>query len=114
MILAGDLNTDDDLVETGTGSAADEEPYAPITDAGFVERSVDVPGIADDRYACCYHNPDIDDPLDFFDHNVDHVMTDTRAVRLARSYVTGNDVMTPDGLWPSDHGGVVSVLKVPR
>jgi endonuclease/exonuclease/phosphatase family metal-dependent hydrolase len=114
VILAGDLNTDDDLVETGTGSAADEEPYALITDAGFVERSVDVPGVADDRYACCYHNPEIDDPLDFFDHNVDHVMTDTRAIRLARSYVTGNDVMTPDGLWPSDHGGVVSVLKVPR
>lgn len=114
VILAGDLNSDDELVETGTGSQADEGPYELITDAGFVERSVDVPGIPEDRYACCFHNPGIDDPLDFFDHNVDHVMVDKPAIRLVRSYVTGDSFMTPDGLWASDHGGIVSVLKFRR
>jgi hypothetical protein len=36
------------------------------------------------------------------------------ALRTHRAYVTGNDPneRTPSGLWPSDHGGVVSTLQV--
>jgi hypothetical protein len=113
VVLLGDLNTDDDLLETDPGAIpADEEPYAVITGAGFVERSVDVPGVVDDEFACCY--PEMDDPEAVFDHNVDHVMVDTPSIKLINSFVTGDDGMTPDGLWPSDHGGVVSVLKMKR
>jgi endonuclease/exonuclease/phosphatase family metal-dependent hydrolase len=113
VVLLGDLNTDDELVETDPGAIpADEEPYALITERGWLERSIDVPGLEDDRFACCY--PEMDDPLAVFDHNVDHVMVDTPSIRLVRSFVTGDDEMTPDGLWPSDHGGVVSVLKMRR
>jgi endonuclease/exonuclease/phosphatase family metal-dependent hydrolase len=113
VVLLGDLNSDDDLVETDPGAIpADEEPYALIRSAGFVERSVDVPGIVDDEFACCY--PEMDDPDAIFTHNVDHVMVDTPSIGLVRSFVTGDDGMTPDGLWPSDHGGIVSVLKMRR
>ena len=60
--------------------------------------------------SCCYD--DIFDPNSVLDHTVDHVLTKP-ALRTQRAYVTGNDVneRTPSGLWPSDHGGVVSTLK---
>jgi endonuclease/exonuclease/phosphatase family metal-dependent hydrolase len=87
VVLAGDLNTDDDLVELGEGSADDEEPYAVLTtdpdgppDPGeqnripFEERSFDEPGFPDPLYSCCYHTQTIDDPADTFDHTVDHIM----------------------------------------
>ena len=107
VILAGDLNTDDDLVELGEGSAADEEPYAVLTtDPDFVpedppdpeengpripfeERSFDEPGFPDPLYSCCYHTDTIDDPADT------------------------SDMTAPPRLWPSDHGGVVSTLRFP-
>ena len=60
--------------------------------------------------SCCYD--DIFDPNSVFDHTVDHVLTKP-ALKTKRAYVTGNDPAerTPSGLWPSDHGGVVSTLK---
>lgn len=62
--------------------------------------------------SCCYPSP-LDDPSYRFDHTVDHVLVKPRVKRL-RAFVTGNDPaqMTPSGLWPSDHGGVVSTLRL--
>ena len=62
-------------------------------------------------HSCCYS--DIFDPTDRFDHTVDHVMTKP-GLKTLRAYVTGNDPdeRTPSGLWPSDHGGVVSTLQL--
>ena len=59
---------------------------------------------------CCYS--DIFDPAAVLDHSVDHVMTKP-ALKTKQAYVTGTDPRerTPSGLWPSDHGGVVSTLK---
>jgi hypothetical protein len=64
-------------------------------------------------HSCCYSN--MLDPNEVFDHTVDHVMTKP-ALRTRRAYVTGNDrsQRTPSGLWPSDHGGVVSQLELGR
>jgi hypothetical protein len=50
-----------------------------------------------------------------FDHTVDHILTKP-PLRTHKAYVTGNDPSerTPSGLWPSDHGGVVATLHIPK
>jgi hypothetical protein len=49
------------------------------------------------------------------DHQLDHILVDDPMIKLVRSSVTGTD---PDkrigGLWPSDHGRVVSRLKITK
>lgn len=65
-------------------------------------------------HSCCFPSA-LDDPAFEFDHTVDHVLVKPR-VRLAgrRPFITGDNPrqMTPSGLWPSDHGGVVSTLRL--
>ena len=59
VVLVGDLNSDDEIVETlgdTPGHQADELPYAAIVDAGLEERSYDglnTDGV-DELYSCCF------------------------------------------------------------
>ena len=55
------------------------------------------------------------DPADGFTHTVDHVLTKP-GLKTKRAFVTGDDPaeMTPSGIWPSDHGGVVSRLQLKK
>jgi endonuclease/exonuclease/phosphatase family metal-dependent hydrolase len=102
VVLVGDLNSDDDSVH-----GRDRLAFREITEAGFLERQTRA-------FSCCY-SAVLNDPNERFDHTVDHVMVDTSKIKLGRSFVTGDDPdrRTASGLWPSDHGGVVSVLHVP-
>ena len=61
--------------------------------------------------SCCYSS--LFDPALTFDHTVDHVLTKP-GLKTTRAFVTGNKASerTPSGLWPSDHGGVVSTLRL--
>ena len=63
--------------------------------------------------SCCYPSS-LDDSSYLFDHTVDHVLVKPGVKRAGRAFVTGDDPgeMTPSGLWPSDHGGVVSTLRL--
>jgi hypothetical protein len=63
--------------------------------------------------SCCYDS--LFDPNAVFDHTVDHVLTKP-GLRTLRAFVTGDDAdeRTASGLWPSDHGGVVSRLRLRR
>jgi hypothetical protein len=66
------------------------------------------------RQTCCY--PDVFESAigDYrFDHTVDHVMAKPK-LRQVDSYVTGSDpsVTGPGGVVASDHGGLVSKLKL--
>lgn len=97
IVLAGDLNSD-----RRAKAPEDRLAYRAVTRAGFVRR-------ATSRHACC-NPPELTNPRPAFDHTVDHILTKPR-LPLRRSYVTGNTVRTPSGLWPSDHGGIVSVLR---
>ncbi|MGI8460658.1 MAG: endonuclease/exonuclease/phosphatase family protein [Solirubrobacterales bacterium] len=103
VVLIGDFNSDDDSVK-----GDDRLAYAALTKAGFLERQAAA-------FACCY--PSMTDPSLKFDHQVDHVLVNSKKIGLAKkkSFVTGNDKgeMTPSGLWPSDHGGVFSALLFP-
>jgi endonuclease/exonuclease/phosphatase family metal-dependent hydrolase len=103
-ILVGDLNS---------GIARHNEPERPGDDLAF--RALDDFGMNDNGavQSCCYD--DLFDPNAVFDHTVDHVLTKPR-LRTLRAFVTGDDAgeRTASGLWPSDHGGVVSRLRLRR
>jgi endonuclease/exonuclease/phosphatase family metal-dependent hydrolase len=102
VILVGDLNS---------GVARHNEPEQPGDDLAF--KAFQRFGMKDDgaRQSCCYD--DLFDPDARFDHTVDHVLT-RPGLKKVRARVTGDDrsERTPSGLWPSDHGGVVSRLRL--
>jgi endonuclease/exonuclease/phosphatase family metal-dependent hydrolase len=102
VILVGDLNS---------GIARHNEPERPGDELAF-EALADF-GMHDNGavQSCCYGN--LFDPAAVFDHTVDHVLTKPRLV-TKRARVTGDDAQerTPSGLWPSDHGGVVSTVRL--
>jgi endonuclease/exonuclease/phosphatase family metal-dependent hydrolase len=100
VILLGDLNSDDDTVVPD-----DQKAYRALLAAGFTERSTD------DPLSCCVSDLFTSPPSEF-DHQVDHVMTDQtpKRVRLVTSSVVG--LAQVDGIYPSDHAGVVSKLKL--
>jgi endonuclease/exonuclease/phosphatase family metal-dependent hydrolase len=102
VILVGDLNS---------GIAKHKEPEQPGDDLAF--RALAGFGMKDNGavQSCCYDS--LFDPDAIFDHTVDHVLTKP-GLKTERAFVTGNDRSrrTASGLWPSDHGGVVSRLRL--
>jgi endonuclease/exonuclease/phosphatase family metal-dependent hydrolase len=102
VILVGDLNS---------GIARHNEPEQPGDDLAF--RALATFGMHDNGavQSCCYS--DLFDVNAAFDHTVDHVLTKPK-LKTIRAFVTGNkkSERTPSGLWPSDHGGVVSTLRL--
>jgi endonuclease/exonuclease/phosphatase family metal-dependent hydrolase len=96
-ILVGDLNSGPKLPKP-----EDRPPYQAIARAGFKEARTT-------KAQCCFNDDLVSGR---WDHIVDHVMARPK-VKLVRSFVTGTE-KTPSGRRPSDHGGVVSVLRVQR
>jgi endonuclease/exonuclease/phosphatase family metal-dependent hydrolase len=96
-VLVGDLNAGP--LQTDPG---DRPPYQVIADAGFKPRR-------SAKNSCCF-----DDLAKNagWDHNVDWIMT-RPGVKLVKSSITGRE-KTKSGLHPSDHGGVISVLRLKR
>jgi endonuclease/exonuclease/phosphatase family metal-dependent hydrolase len=106
VVLLGDLNSDDDTVESG-----DQQAYRALLDAGLRERSTN------DPLSCCLKSSLLAEgaggSVGDFDHQVDHVMTrDPKVVKLKTSSVSGR---TPvNGFWDSDHAGLFSALLFKR
>jgi Endonuclease/Exonuclease/phosphatase family len=102
VILVGDLNS---------GVERHNEPERPGDDLAF--RALEAFGMTDNGavQSCCYS--DLFDATQVFDHTVDHVLTNP-GLETKEAFVTGDDASerTPSGLWPSDHGGVVSRLEL--
>jgi hypothetical protein len=99
VILVGDINSGTE--ERHNIHGTDQLAFRALLDFGMHDNGA--------VHSCCYSN--LFDPTQVFDHTVDHVLTKP-ALATKRAYVTGNDPAerTPSGLWPSDHGGVVSRL----
>jgi endonuclease/exonuclease/phosphatase family metal-dependent hydrolase len=135
IVLVGDLNSDDEIVETlgdTPGHQADELPYAHIVSRGLEERSYDglnTDGI-DEQYSCCFNDELIGEApataLDDIDHTVDHIMVEDddhgqgndpndNDIELVNSFATGDDPVeyARFNRWASDHLGVVSALQFP-
>jgi endonuclease/exonuclease/phosphatase family metal-dependent hydrolase len=102
VILVGDLNS---------GTTRHNEPEQPGDQLAF--EALAAFGMHDNGavQSCCYSN--LFDPNDVFNHTVDHVLSKP-GLKKVRAFVTGNkrSERTPSGLWPSDHGGVVSTLRL--
>ncbi|MDP9188226.1 MAG: endonuclease/exonuclease/phosphatase family protein [Actinomycetota bacterium] len=103
VVLLGDLNSDDDTV----GLDGDVLAYNALAAGGF--RPVDT----SNPLSCCLGDPNlVAGSLADFDHHIDHVLTSSpKRVKFRKGFVTGR--VPVDGLWPSDHNGVTSVLKLP-
>jgi endonuclease/exonuclease/phosphatase family metal-dependent hydrolase len=109
-VLVGDLNSGlrkPHRIGAGlTDSPDDPLAFKALKDFGMKDRGA--------VQSCCFPSA-LNDPSYEFDHTVDHVLVKPGVRRAGRAFVTGDDPdqMTPSGLWPSDHGGVVSKLLLP-
>ena len=101
VILLGDLNSDDDTV----GNDGDVLAYNALVAGGF--RPVDT----SNPMSCCLSDPNlVGGSIADFDHHIDHVMTNSKQVKFKKGFVTGRAPVS--GLYPSDHAGVTSLLKL--
>ncbi len=100
-ILVGDLNSGPNLGDTDLDNA-NELAYKRIAKAGFKPRRTK-------KNSCCF-NEDLRSGK--WDHNIDWIMSRPK-VGLIRSFLVGRK-KTGLGAYTSDHGGVVSVLKLRR
>jgi endonuclease/exonuclease/phosphatase family metal-dependent hydrolase len=103
VILLGDMNSDDDTVQPN----GDRNAYAALTAGGFSERSTANP------LGCCLNDPFLvggPNSINDFDHQVDHVLTNTSKIKFVKGFVDGRAPV--NGLYPSDHAALTSVLKI--
>jgi len=99
-VLVGDINSDDDTVQPN----GDQLAYNTLVSAGLLERTTANP------LGCCLDDPNLVQPGGF-DHQVDHILTDNKKVKLKGSQVLG---LSPvNGLFPSDHAAISSKLQMP-
>jgi len=103
VILLGDMNSDDDTVQPN----GDRNAYMALTAGGFTERSTANP------LSCCLNDPFLvggPNSINDFDHQVDHVLANSGKVKFVKGFVDGRAPV--NGLFPSDHAGLTSVLKI--
>jgi Endonuclease/Exonuclease/phosphatase family len=103
VILVGDINSG--LEDPHNIHGTDQLAFQALLGFGMFDNGA--------VQSCCYS--DLFDPTQVFDHTVDHVLTKP-PLRTKEAFITGDDVSerTPSGLWPSDHGGVVSRLVLKK
>jgi len=102
-ILIGDMNSDDNTVQPN----GDRNAYMALTAGGFSERSTSNP------LGCCLNDPFLvggPNSIGDFDHQVDHVLTNRGRVKFVKGFVDGRAPV--NGLYPSDHAALTSVLKI--
>ena len=105
LILVGDLNSESD----GSGTPT----YAALRAAGF-EDVFELDATPDGDGMTCCHALDLRNASVNFTKRIDHILL-RNAVEPPEvdAWVVGDELgdRTPSGLWPSDHAGVVAVLR---
>ena len=102
VILVGDLNSGLPKHEV---FGEDQLAFKALKQFGFKDRGT--------VHSCCVSDL-ISSPPSEFDHTVDHVLTNPGLRKLSAKIVgeEKKDKTKKSGLWPSDHAGVVSKLKL--
>jgi endonuclease/exonuclease/phosphatase family metal-dependent hydrolase len=110
VILVGDINSGrTDRHNIGLPELG-HDPNDPLA---FL--ALEAAGFKDNGAVHTVSHNNMFDPADGFTHTVDHVLT-RPGLKTKKAFVTGDDPaeMTPSGIWPSDHGGVVSRLQLKK
>jgi endonuclease/exonuclease/phosphatase family metal-dependent hydrolase len=107
VILLGDMNSDPE----GRGGLA-AGAYDLIEGGGFDDawlQTSNAPGLT-----CCI-NSDLSDTTPTFDSRIDLIFTNSPRLRPVRTITVGTRARDRRrDLWPSDHGGVVTTLRLGR
>ena len=117
IVLVGDFNSGPD--------DAFPAPYAQLADAGFADVWLHRTGRRGGAGPTCCFTETLDDPDAELTSRIDLIWVRSprafpprRPVGPVRARVVGDELgdRTPDGLWPSDHAGVVAamLLRAPR
>ena len=96
-------------------------PYAVMIDSGYTDTWTERNGVSDDGFTCCQQDL-LMNPISWLDQRIDHVMIrpplsgaqGPNFLNAVHSTVVGNRQydLTVDGLWPSDHAGVVTGMTL--
>jgi endonuclease/exonuclease/phosphatase family metal-dependent hydrolase len=103
-LLIGDFNSDvpahGDQVTPG-----DTLAYQALLNGGFSERALTPP-----PFGCCIEDPNLANPSSAgITHRVDHIMSNSNKVKFKKGALT---TTYANGLWSSDHFGLVSQLLI--
>ncbi len=117
-ILVGDLNSDAEAV---AGDPSWTPTYNELIASGFVDTWDQAQRNMRSRGFTCCHDDDLRNLRAAFDERIDFVLvrddrdsSDPREIRADRAEVTGDKTrdLTDSGLWPSDHGGLVTRIRL--
>lgn len=104
VVLAGDFNS-----RPGDGGGA----YGILAGAGYADAWTAAGGDPDGGWTAGQSGSLLED--DALSHRIDHVLYRPDGVRAVAAEVVGDreaDRSAPTGLWPSDHAGVVTELRL--
>jgi endonuclease/exonuclease/phosphatase family metal-dependent hydrolase len=105
LVAVGDFNTP----PTGEES----EAYVILTDRSGGKLIDAWPRVSDEPgYTCC-QAADLTNLESSAATRIDLILTRTKAVKVISAEIVGMDARTADGLWASDHFGVVAELTIP-
>lgn len=118
VIMVGDFNSspEDSSGETYVpviGTVTYEPPYTRATNAGYLDAWLQQKRY-DEGYTSGFDEL-VNDPGAELTTRIDHIFLGPGGYKIekVKAIVVGDEVkdMTPDGLWPSDHAGVVAKIK---
>ncbi|MBT2471877.1 endonuclease/exonuclease/phosphatase family protein [Streptomyces sp. ISL-66] len=111
-LLAGPLNTTLPAVLLGDlNSPPGSPPYDALLAGGFTDAWT-ATRPRDPGFTCC-QDADLRNPTSKLTQRIDHVLFRGEVTALTANRVGASQAdRTPSGLWPSDHAGVRSVLKL--
>jgi endonuclease/exonuclease/phosphatase family metal-dependent hydrolase len=104
LIVVGDMNSDP------TGKDSPSSAFDVLAGFGLVDTWARRLGPG---YSCCTENSDLSDTTAAgFDHRIDLILAKPK-LRTIRGVVVGDEARDrKGGLWPSDHAGVVTTLRL--
>ena len=105
VIVTGDMNSDPQGRESPAGA------FDILAGGGLVDTW---PSRFGPGFTCCLEQSDARDPnTNGFDHRIDLILAKPR-LRTLRGTVVGAKLSdrAPNGLWPSDHAGAVTTLRL--
>jgi endonuclease/exonuclease/phosphatase family metal-dependent hydrolase len=105
LIVTGDMNSDPEGRESPSGA------FDILAGFGLVDTW---PARFGPGFSCCLNQSDARDPnASGFDHRIDLILAKPR-LKALRGEVVGDELgdRAANGLWPSDHAGVVTTLRL--